>query len=74
MTIENSLTVALITRLLSRGLSQCELERRSGVPQSRISRWNAGKGATSTDDVLKLAALDQKLAEEEAAMPKATQE
>ncbi len=39
------------------GLSQMEIERRTGISQSRISRWENGDVAAGADDALKLMAL-----------------
>ena len=41
-------------------LSQSEISRRTGIPQPRISRWQAG-APDSADDVLKLHALHAEL-------------
>jgi len=38
-------------------LSQMEIERRTGISQSRISRWENGDVAAGADDALKLVAL-----------------
>jgi transcriptional regulator with XRE-family HTH domain len=43
-------------------LSQTEISRLTGIPQPRISRWEAGQVPRSVDDVLKLQALQQRLA------------
>jgi len=42
-------------------LSQTEIERRTGISQSRISRWENGDAAAGADDALKLVALDESL-------------
>ena len=39
-------------------LSQTEIERRTGISQSRISRWENGDAAAGADDALKLVALE----------------
>lgn len=39
------------------GLSQMEIERRTGISQSRISRWENGDVAAGADDALKLVSL-----------------
>lgn len=39
------------------GLSQMEIERRTGISQSRISRWENGDVAAGADDALKLVDL-----------------
>ncbi len=56
-----SATQALIKRIRARGLSQKEIERRTGIPQPRLSRWEAGDVAAGADDALQLAALDREL-------------
>lgn len=38
-------------------LSQTEIEKRTGISQSRISRWENGDVAAGADDALKLVAL-----------------
>jgi transcriptional regulator with XRE-family HTH domain len=50
-------TTDLIQRLRASGLSQSEIARRSGIPQPRLSRWEAGQVPDAADDALKLAAL-----------------
>jgi len=49
----------IIKRLRSApfGLSQMEIERRTGISQSRISRWENGDVAAGADDALKLVSL-----------------
>jgi len=47
----------LLRQLISAGLTQCEIQRRTGIPQSRISRWAAGAVPTGAHDALKLQAL-----------------
>ena len=49
----------IIKRLRSdpSSLSQTEIARRTGIPQPRISRWEAGEVAAGADDALKLVAL-----------------
>ncbi len=60
----SSATQALIKRLRERwGMSQSEIARVTGIPQPRLSRWEAGEVATGADDALKLQAL---VAEKEA--------
>jgi transcriptional regulator with XRE-family HTH domain len=53
-------TTELVKRLRQR-LSQSEITRRTGVPQSRISRWEAGEVPQSADDIFKLQELDAQL-------------
>ena len=51
-------TTALIKSLREgHKLSQTEISRRTGIPQSRLSRWEAGETPTGADDALKLAKL-----------------
>lgn len=51
-------TVAdLIRALRSRGMTQCEIERRTGIPQPRVSRWERGQAPAGSDDVLRLVRL-----------------
>ena len=42
------------------GLTQTEIARRTGIPQPRLSRWEAQAPATA-DDVLKLQRLHDEL-------------
>ena len=57
-----SATTALITELRKTAkLSQSEISRRTGIPQPRISRWEAGEAPDSADDALKLHALHAQL-------------
>jgi len=57
-----SATSDLLQRLLSRGLTQVAISRRTGIPQPRLSRWAAGDAANSADDALKLQQLEVDLA------------
>lgn len=54
-------TTELLRRLRDLGLSQMEIHRRTGIPQPRLSRWQAGETPVSADDALKLAALESEL-------------
>ena len=57
-----SATTELILALRNTAqLSQSEIARRTGIPQSRISRWQAGETPDSADDALKLYALHAEL-------------
>ncbi|AZV93568.1 hypothetical protein CBF45_07425 [Bordetella sp. J329] len=47
----------IIKTLRSSGMSQSEIARKSGIPQSRISRWEAGMVPTGADDALRLAQI-----------------
>lgn len=49
-------THALILKL-RKTFSQTEISRRTGIPQSRLSRWEKGEVPPAADDALKLAAL-----------------
>jgi transcriptional regulator with XRE-family HTH domain len=42
-------------------LSQSEIARRTGIPQPRLSRWQAGEAPDAADDALKLKALCDEL-------------
>lgn len=48
---------SIIKQLRSLGLSQSEIARRVGIPQSRVSRWESGQVPTGADDALRLADL-----------------
>lgn len=52
-----STTQDIIRQLRAAGLSQSEIARRIGMPQPRVSRWEAGEVPTGADDALKLAQL-----------------
>lgn len=43
------------------GLTQADITRHTGIPQSRMSRWTAGLIPNGADDALKLVALAEKL-------------
>ena len=43
-------------------MSQSEIARRTGIAQSKISRWEAGEVPAGASDALKLVALAHKLA------------
>ena len=53
-------------RSLRRTLSQSEIARRTGIAQSKISRWEAGEVPAGASDALKLIALAKEV---EAAAP-----
>lgn len=42
-------------------LSQSEISRRTGIPQPRVSRWEAGDVSAGADDALKLVALAKEM-------------
>lgn len=50
-------TTHILKRLRSAGLTQTEISRRTGIPQPRLSRWEAGEVPDAADDALRLAAL-----------------
>ena len=50
-------TTALIKSLRAIGLSQTEIAKRTGIPQPRLSRWEAGAVPVAVDDALRLQAL-----------------
>lgn len=52
-----STTQDIIRQLRAAGMSQSEIARRIGMPQPRVSRWEAGEVPTGADDALKLAQL-----------------
>lgn len=61
-------TTDLVRRIRARGLTQTEIERRTGIPQPRLSRWEAGKEVpVGADDALRLAHLEAELIAEAAA-------
>lgn len=51
----------LVRGLRAIGLSQSEIARRTHIPQSRLSRWEAGATPTGADDALRLHALHREL-------------
>ncbi|SEF28457.1 helix-turn-helix transcriptional regulator [Variovorax sp. NFACC27] len=53
--------IQAVIRQLRATLSQSEIARRTGIAQSKISRWEAGKVAAGAEEALKLAALAQQL-------------
>lgn len=56
-------TLEILRRLRAVPLSQSEISRLTGIPQPRISRWEAGQVPRVADDVLKLQALQEKYGE-----------
>lgn len=58
----------VIQRLRTR-LSQSEISRRTGIAQSKLSRWEAGNIAAGADDAIRLIDLDAAVAAEAAAAP-----
>lgn len=59
-TIAPSAVHAMLKRIRLR-LTQQEISFRTKIPQSRVSRWEAGAVPATADDALKLQALDQAL-------------
>lgn len=51
----------LVQMLRDAGLSQSEIARRTGVPQHKISRWQAGNAPAGADDALKLLYLAKRI-------------
>lgn len=47
----------ILKGLRAAGLSQSEIARRTGIPQPRLSRWEAGDVPASADDALQLQRL-----------------
>lgn len=43
------------------GLTQMDISRRTGIPQSRVSRWEAGAVPAGADDALALQRLLEQL-------------
>jgi transcriptional regulator with XRE-family HTH domain len=64
-----STTTDLLKRLRARKLSQAEIQRRTGIPQPRLSKWEKGEAPVGADDALKLAALEAELIAAESADP-----
>jgi predicted transcriptional regulator len=54
-------TTDLIRSMRATGMSQTEIARRAGIPQPRISRWEAGWAPDSADDALRLKALHDEI-------------
>lgn len=52
-----SKTIDIIRRLRALPLTQAEISRRTGIPQPRICRWEAGNIPVGADDALRLAEL-----------------
>jgi len=53
--------VTEIIQRLQQTLSQAEISKKTGISQSKISRWSSGPPTAGADDALKLHALDQEL-------------
>ena len=54
---DTTTTHDVLRDLKAAGLSQTEIARRTGIPQPRLSRWQAGAVPDSADDALKLLRL-----------------
>lgn len=52
----NAIT-SVLHRLKALGLTQVEINRRTGIPQPRLSRWAAGSVPPGAEDALKLKGL-----------------
>jgi transcriptional regulator with XRE-family HTH domain len=50
-----------VIRQLRASLSQSEIARRTGISQSKISRWEAGQVADGAEDALKLVDLAEQM-------------
>jgi transcriptional regulator with XRE-family HTH domain len=59
-TAPTSATQAMLRRLRQR-YGQTELARLTGIPQPRLSRWEAGDVPVGADDALKLREFEQAL-------------
>jgi len=50
-------TIDIIRQLRALPMTQAEIARRTGIPQPRICRWEAGNVPVGADDALKLREL-----------------
>lgn len=50
-------TIDIIRQLRALPMTQAEIARRTGIPQPRICRWEAGNIPVGADDALKLREL-----------------
>lgn len=67
-----SQTQALLLRLRDKyGMTQDEIQAKSGVPQARVSRWMRGLVPDSVDDVHRLQDLERQMELELKVKPKA---
>lgn len=62
-------TQQLLKALRAKGLTQVEIAKRSGIPQPRLSRWEAGEAPGAADDALRLRRLHQEMVEGAADAP-----
>lgn len=54
-------TQSIILELRKRGLTQTEIAKKTGIPQPRICRWEAGDVPKSVDDAFALNRLLDKV-------------
>ncbi len=54
-------TQQLLKALRASGLTQVEIAKRSGIPQPRLSRWEAGEAPAAADDALRLLKLREQV-------------
>lgn len=66
-----STTQDIIRQLRAAGMSQSEIARRIGMPQPRVSRWEAGEVPTGADDALRLAQLLREVEAKQQSAPQA---
>lgn len=64
-----SSTQTIVRDLRALGLSQTEIARRTGIPQSRLSRWEKGLVPAGADDALALMRLRAELVPAEGVEP-----
>lgn len=58
-------TQKVLDGLRAAGLTQAEIARKTGIPQPRLSRWEAGAIPASADDALKLLRLAETITKEQ---------
>jgi len=66
--------VQAVIRQLRASLSQSEISRRTGIVQSKISRWEAGNVAAGAEEALKLVALARQMQLEQEMEPEVAQQ
>lgn len=69
MAVMQSVQEAL--QVIRESLSQSEISRRTGISQSKLSRWEAGDVASGAEDALKLVALAKEIGSPDLPAPKA---
>ncbi|RYD63614.1 MAG: XRE family transcriptional regulator [Verrucomicrobiaceae bacterium] len=52
---------SILSRIRESGLTQMEISKRTGIPQPRLSRWEAGNAPSSANDALALLTLAENL-------------